>query len=214
MIKGLTAAVIAAVISLPVSAAQIEFSYSKLYSQLKHNLGENHPDVKIGYFMVAPETGEICTITKAWMIKKKNYEEFVIPDSQELPLPIDNRLRQVNPDVFIQTEGETLCDVSFQVMAKNTFEAELSEQELGTLVPQMTAMMQDLGGMFSSWFMPDVEGVSVHFDQPLTSLSTSEGRVIDVTGKVAVVKLADLNDGERVLFEQAPVKVTPWIPQS
>ncbi|MGF1767390.1 DUF2987 domain-containing protein [Enterovibrio makurazakiensis] len=214
MIKGLTAAVIAAVISLPVSAVQIEFSYSKLYSQLKHNLGENHPDVKIGYFMVAPETGKVCTITKAWMVKKKNYEEFVIPDSQELPLPIDNRLRQVNPDVFIQTEGETPCDVSFQVLAKETYEKELSEQELGHLVPQMTAMMQDLGGMFSSWFMPDVEGVSVHFDQAPSSLSTSEGRVIEVVGNVAVLKLADLKEGERVLFERTPVKVTPWIPQS
>ncbi|WP_394211357.1 DUF2987 domain-containing protein [Enterovibrio calviensis] len=213
MIKGLTAAVVAAVISLPVGAAQIEFSYSKLFTQLKHNNSDTHPDVKVGYFMVKPQTGEVCTITKAWMTKKKHYEEFVIPASQELPLPIDSNLRRVNPDVFIETAGDAFCDVSFQVMAKNAFENEMSVDDVSVLVPQMTAMMQDLGGMFSSWFMPDVEGVSLHFAEPQSSLETSKGRIIDMEGKVAVVRLADLQDDERVLFSQQPIKVTPWIPQ-
>ncbi|WP_407333114.1 DUF2987 domain-containing protein [Enterovibrio sp. 27052020O] len=214
MIKGFTAALMAAVISLPVGAAQIEFSYSKLFTQLKHNNSEDHPDVKVGYFMVKPQTGEVCTITKAWMTKKKNYEEFVIPASQELPLPIDSNLRRVNPDVFIETEGDAVCDVSFQVMAKNAFVREMSDKDVNVLVPQMTAMMQDLGGMFSTWFMPDVQGVSVHFSQPQSSLSTSKGRVIDVEDKVAVVRLNDLQEGERILFSQQPIKITPWIPQS
>ncbi|WP_163390994.1 DUF2987 domain-containing protein [Enterovibrio norvegicus] len=214
MIKGLTAALMAAVISMPAAAAQVEFTYSKIYSQLKHNAGESHPDVKIGYFMVSPTTGKTCKITKAWMAKKKNYEEFVIPASQELPLPLDSNLRKVNPDVFIQTAGDDVCDISFQVLAKKDFETEISTDSVAVLVPQMSAMMQDLGGMFASWFMPDVEGVMVHFEQPVSSLSTSEGRSIPVENSVATLRLADLKKGERVFWASQPLKVTPWIPQS
>ncbi|KXF80580.1 DUF2987 domain-containing protein [Enterovibrio coralii] len=214
MIKGLTAAIMAAVISVPVAAAQVELRYSSLFSQLKHNHGENHPDVKIGYFLVSPETGKVCEITKAWMVKKEHYEAFSIPPSQELPLPIDKHLRQVNPDVFIETAGDETCNVSYQVMAKESFNDEISANDIQKLVPQMTEMMQDLGGMFASWFMPEVEGVMVHFAEPVSALSTSSGREIAVKGNVAVIKLDELKDGEKVAFAQSPLKVTPWIPQS
>ncbi|MDD1780732.1 DUF2987 domain-containing protein [Enterovibrio sp. ZSDZ35] len=214
MIKGLTAALVAAVISVPVAAAQVELRYSKLYSQLKHNYGENHPDVKIGYFLISPETGNVCEITKAWMIKKEHSEVFTIPPSQELPLPIDNHLRQVNPDVFIETAGDGVCDVSYQVMANTAFDEAISAEDIQSLVPQMTAMMKDLGGMFASWFMPDVEGVMVHFAEPVSSLSTSNGRSIEVNGKVAVIRLDELKQGETIAFSQPPLKVTPWIPQT
>ncbi|EOD80668.1 hypothetical protein D515_00293 [Grimontia indica] len=214
MIKGLTAVLLAAVISAPAAAAQVKFSYSKLYTQLKHNYGENHPDVKIGYFMVSPSSGATCQITKAWMTKKAHYEEFEIPASQELPLPIDNHLRKVNPDVFIETAGTQACDISFQVLAKSSFGSEVTEEEVNNLVPQMTTMMQDLGGMFASWFMPEVEGVTVHFADAQPELKTSEGRTIDVNGKVAVIRASELKSGERVFFPQEPLKVTPWIPQS
>lgn len=214
MIKGLTAAIVAAVISFPSAAAQVEFSYSKLFTQLKHNYGENHPDVKVGYFMISPASGEVCKITKAWMTKKKNYEELAIPASQELPLPIDNHLRKVNPDVFIETAGDDVCDISFQVMAKAQFESEISQSEIASLLPQMSAMMQDLGGMFSSWFMPEVQGVMVHFDEPQSQLKTSAGRNITVDGKVAVIRASELEKGEEIYFPETPLKVTPWIPQS
>ncbi|WP_226926523.1 DUF2987 domain-containing protein [Grimontia hollisae] len=213
MIRGLTVAVLATVISSPVAAAQVQFSYSKLFSQLKHNYSENHSDVKIGYFMVSPQNGETCNITKAWMTKEEHYEEFDIPASQELPLPIDNHLRKVNPDVFIETEGDTTCDISFQVLAKKPFTQEMTDSDVNTLVPQMTVMMQDLGGMFASWFMPEVGGVMVHFREPQSALKTSEGRIIDVDGNIAVIRASELKGGERIFFPQAPLKVTPWIPQ-
>lgn len=213
MIKGLTAAIVAAVISMPTAAAQVEFSYSKLFSQLKHNYGESHPDVKIGYFMVSPASGEVCQITKAWMTKEKNFEQFVIPPSQELPLPIDNHLRQVNPDVFIETAGEQICDISFQVMAKNAYSSELDAAEVQKLVPQMTAMMHELGGMFASWFMPEVQGVMVHFAEPQSSLATSDGRSIAVNGKIAVIRMDELGNNERIYLPDGALKVTPWIPQ-
>ncbi|CZF79361.1 DUF2987 domain-containing protein [Grimontia marina] len=213
MIRGLTAVLLAAVISSPVAAAQVKFSYSKLYTQLKHNYGENHPDVKIGYFMISPSNGDTCKITKAWMTKKAHYEEFEIPASQELPLPIDSHLRKVNPDVFIETAGTQACDISFQVMAKKSFGSEVTEEQVNNLVPQMTTMMKDLGGMFSSWFMPEVEGVTVHFANVQPELKTSEGRAINVEGKVAIIRLNEMKTGERVFFPQKPLKVTPWIPQ-
>ncbi|RXJ74350.1 hypothetical protein CS022_04690 [Veronia nyctiphanis] len=198
--------------AFPAFSAQYEFSYNKLFSQLKYNNAESHPDVKVGYFMVNPISGETCQITKAWMSKKANYEAFVIPASQELPLPIDRHLKKVNPDVFVETKGEQVCDISYQVMAEPKYNAGISSGELSALVPQMNAIMDDLGGMLSSWFMPEVKGITVHFDQDVNSLTTTLGNVIPATGRKVFIRPSDLVEDESVLFSVPPDKITPWLP--
>ncbi|MDV5168773.1 DUF2987 domain-containing protein [Photobacterium rosenbergii] len=180
------------------AAQNIEMRYSTLYSKLKQNVKEGHDDVKIALFLLNQQDGSVCQIHKGSMRKDEHFEELVIPENNELSVPIDSNLRQANPDVTFVIDDGITCDVSMQVIAKNEYGTSIEQSEVAKLVPQMNQLLSDLGGMFSGWFMPDVEGVVVHFDN----------------GDTKVIELSSLAVGETVSFSQPAVKVTPWIPQA
>ncbi|PSW13303.1 DUF2987 domain-containing protein [Photobacterium rosenbergii] len=180
------------------AAQNIEMRYSTLYSKLKQNVKEGHDDVKIALFLLNQQDGSVCQIHEGSMRKDKHFEQLVIPTNNELSVPVDSNLRQANPDVTFVIDDGITCDVSMQVIAKKDYGTSIDQSEVAKLVPQMNQMLSDLGGMFSGWFMPDVEGVVVHFGN----------------GETQVIELSSLADDQSVSFAQPAVKVTPWIPQA
>ncbi|OZT83136.1 hypothetical protein CIK04_20030 [Vibrio sp. 03_296] len=197
----------------PVSAQEYMFTYSKLFSQLKNNTKEGHEDVKVGIFFVNPQTKQLCDIEKAWMEKEEHYEEFMIPASKELPLPIDNNLKSANPLVFVQTPQDMRCDYSLVVMTKQPLQGKVTYAQLESLMPQMKTMLDDLGGMFSSWFTPDVEGVTMEFAEQLNDMITfSNGqKKAIVNGKVQVA-LSEIGEAGYMLLPQPTMRVLPYLP--
>ncbi|ASJ38616.1 DUF2987 domain-containing protein [Vibrio vulnificus] len=197
----------------PVSAQEYMFTYSKLFSQLKNNTKEGHEDVKVGIFFVNPQTKQLCDIEKAWMEKEEHYEEFMIPASKELPLPIDNNLKSANPLVFVQTPQDMRCDYSLVVMTKQPLQGKVTYAQLEPLMPQMKTMLDDLGGMFSSWFTPDVEGVTMEFAEQLNDMITfSNGqKKAIVNGKVQVA-LSEIGEAGYMLLPQPTMRVLPYLP--
>ncbi|HBH7892401.1 TPA: DUF2987 domain-containing protein [Vibrio vulnificus] len=197
----------------PVSAQEYMFTYSKLFSQLKNNTKEGHEDVKVGIFFVNPQTKQLCDIEKAWMEKEEHYEEFMIPASKELPLPIDNNLKSANPLVFVQTPQDMRCDYSLVVMTKQPLQGKVTYAQLEPLMPQMKTMLDDLGGMFSSWFTPDVEGVTMEFADQLNDMITfSNGqKKAIVNGKVQVA-LSEIGEAGYMLLPEPTMRVLPYLP--
>ena len=199
-------------LALPVKAEQYRFTYSKLYYQLKVNQKEGHEDVRMALFFNDSQTGKACQITKAWMEKEEHYEEFTIPTNQELPLPIDNNLKSANPLVYIQTEEGKQCDISMEVLANTPLTDSVSFDELMLLTTQMDAMLSDIGGMFSKYFMPDVEGVRFVFSDAVTSgIKVSNGVIIPVENGKATVDLREFNKEISFELPATPLKVTPWL---
>ena len=199
-------------LALPVKAEQYRFTYSKLYYQLKVNQKEGHEDVRMALFFNDSQTGRACQITKAWMEKEEHYEEFTIPTNQELPLPIDNNLKSANPLVYIQTEEGKQCDISMEVLANNPLTGSVSFDELTLLATQMDAMLSDIGGMFSKYFMPDVEGVRFVFSDVVTSeIKASNGVIIPVENGKATVDLREFSKETSFELPATPLKVTPWL---
>ncbi|MEJ3601840.1 DUF2987 domain-containing protein [Vibrio vulnificus] len=197
----------------PVSAQEYMFTYSKLFSQLKNNTKEGYEDVKVGIFFVNPQTKQLCDIEKAWMEKEEHYEEFMIPASKELPLPVDNNLKSANPLVFVQTPQDMRCDYSLVVMTKQPLQGKVTYAQLEPLMPQMKTMLDDLGGMFSSWFTPDVEGVTMEFADQLNDMITfSNGqKKAIVNGKVQVA-LSEIGEAGYMLLPQPTMRVLPYLP--
>ncbi|EJL6391791.1 DUF2987 domain-containing protein [Vibrio vulnificus] len=197
----------------PVSAQEYMFTYSKLFSQLKNNTKEGHEDVKVGIFFVNPQTKQLCDIEKAWMEKEEHYEEFMIPASKELPLPVDNNLKSANPLVFVQTQQDMRCDYSLVVMTKQPLQGKVTYAQLEPLMPQMKTMLDDLGGMFSSWFTPDVEGVTMEFADQLNDMITfSNGqKKAIVNGKVQVA-LSEIGEAGYMVLPQPTMRVLPYLP--
>ncbi|MCW8327991.1 DUF2987 domain-containing protein [Photobacterium sp. SDRW27] len=204
----------ASVYAQDASAQNIEMRYSSLYGKLKQNVKEGHDDVRIAFFLLNQENGEVCAIREGSMRKEKHYEELVIPDNNELLVPIDTNLRQANPDVTFVIDDGITCDLSMQVIANKDYGQHISQTEIAKLTPQMNTLLSDLGGMFSNWFMPEVGGVVIHFATDVNeSIRLASGNTIDIKDSKAVLKLAELADGEEITLPQNAVKVTPWLPK-
>ncbi|HCH1967664.1 DUF2987 domain-containing protein [Vibrio parahaemolyticus] len=206
----------ALLLSSPITHAQeYMFTYSKLYTQLKNNTKEGHDDVKVGVFFVDARTKQLCTIEKAWMEKEEHYEEFVIPASKELPLPIDKNLKSANPLVFVHTPKDSRCDYSLVVMTKEPLQGSVSFEQLKPLMPQMQSMLEDLGGMFAGWFTPEVQGVTMEFANELNGkivFSNGQEKAI-INGKVQVA-LSEIGEGGTITLPEPTVRVLPYLPQA
>ncbi|NMT92692.1 DUF2987 domain-containing protein, partial [Vibrio alginolyticus] len=199
----------ALLLSSPITHAQeYMFTYSKLYTQLKNNTKEGHDDVKVGVFFVDARTKQLCAIEKAWMEKEEHYEEFVIPASKELPLPIDKNLKSANPLVFVHTPKDSRCDYSLVVMTKEPLQGSVSYEQLKPLMPQMQSMLEDLGGMFAGWFTPEVQGVTMEFANELNGkivFSNGQEKAI-VNGKVQVA-LSEIGEGGTITLPEPTMRV-------
>lgn len=206
----------ALLLSSPITHAQeYMFTYSKLYTQLKNNTKEGHDDVKVGVFFVDARTKQLCAIEKAWMEKEEHYEEFVIPASKELPLPIDKNLKSANPLVFVHTPKDSRCDYSLVVMTKEPLQGSVSYEQLKPLMPQMQSMLEDLGGMFAGWFTPEVQGVTMEFANELngkTVFSNGQEKAI-INGKVQVA-LSEIGEGGTITLPEPTMRVLPYLPQA
>ncbi|MDX8424819.1 DUF2987 domain-containing protein [Vibrio parahaemolyticus] len=206
----------ALLLSSPITHAQeYMFTYSKLYTQLKNNTKEGHDDVKVGVFFVAARTKQLCAIEKAWMEKEEHYEEFVIPASKELPLPIDKNLKSANPLVFVHTPKDSRCDYSLVVMTKEPLQGSVSYEQLKPLMPQMQSMLEDLGGMFAGWFTPEVQGVTMEFANELNGkivFSNGQEKAI-INGKVQVA-LSEIGEGGTITLPEPTMRVLPYLPQA
>jgi hypothetical protein len=203
-------------LAAPATQAQeYMFTYSKLYTQLKNNNKEGHDDVKVGVFFVNADTKQLCNIEKAWMEKEEHYEEFVIPASKELPLPIDKNLKSANPLVFVQTPIDTRCDYSLVVMTKEPLQGNVSYEQLAPLMPQMQSMLEDLGGMFAGWFTPDVQGVTMEFSNGLDSkISFSNGTEKPIVNGKVQVALSEIGEGGTMTLPEPTMRVLPYLPKA
>ncbi|MBE3745908.1 DUF2987 domain-containing protein [Vibrio parahaemolyticus] len=206
----------ALLLSSPITHAQeYMFTYSKLYTQLKKYTKEGHDDVKVGVFFVDARTKQLCAIEKAWMEKEEHYEEFVIPASKELPLPIDKNLKSANPLVFVHTPKDSRCDYSLVVMTKEPLQGSVSYEQLKPLMPQMQSMLEDLGGMFAGWFTPEVQGVTMEFANELNGkivFSNGQEKAI-INGKVQVA-LSEIGEGGTITLPEPTMRVLPYLPQA
>ncbi|OIQ26345.1 DUF2987 domain-containing protein [uncultured Vibrio sp.] len=216
--KRLSSALLAASVlfsALPASAQEYRFTYSKLYTQMKNNANEGHDDVKVSFFFINKETRQLCNIEKAWMEKEEHYEELTIAPNNELLVPLDSNLRSANPLVFIHTQNDIQCDFSMVVMTKEPLNGKISVEELSQYPPQMKSLLDDLGGMFSKWFSPEVEGLTLEFANNYSgSITRSNGESIAIENGVATVVIDELSKDEYVTLPVETVRVLPFIPNA
>lgn len=203
----------ASTFTLPAIAQEYMFTYSKLFSQMKNNVKEGHEDVKVGFFFVDADSKSLCNIEKAWMEKEEHYEELQSSEANELMVPLDNNLKQANPLVFVHTPQDRRCDFSMVVMTKQPLSGKVSYQQVESLLPQMQTMLEDLGGMFASWFTPDVEGITLEFPETVTEpVRFSNGKRADVINGKAQIILSEIGEGGYIELPAKTVRVLPYLP--
>ena len=201
--------------SLPLQAQEYMFTYSKLFTHMKQNMEVGHEDVKVGFFFLDANTKQLCKIEKSWMEKEEHYEEIAISPYQEVLVPLDDHLRQANPLVFVDTPQDQRCDFSMVVMTKAPLMGEVSYSQIEALLPQMQSILEQLGGMFASWFTPDVEGVTLEFANNLNSaiVFSNGGEKAIVDGKVQVT-LREIGEGGTITLPEETARVLPYLPNA
>ncbi|RPF10400.1 DUF2987 family protein [Vibrio crassostreae] len=199
-------------VSLPASAQEYMFTYSKLYTQLKNNTKEGHDDVKVAVFFVDQQAQQTCHISKAWMEKEEHYEELKVSPTNELLLPVDQNLRSANPLIFVQTQEEE-CAYSLVVMTQEPLAGTVEVTQLENLLPQMQAMLEDVSGMFSGWFTPDIQGLTLEFANKLEgNIELSNGKQLPIKEGRAKFTLEELNGSDSITLPEPTVRVLPYIP--
>ncbi len=199
--------------SIAANAQEYRFTYSKLYSQMKNNAKEGHEDVKVGFFFVDALSQQLCPIEKAWMEKEEHYEELKSSPYNELLIPLDNNLKSANPLVFVHTPADRQCDFSMVVMTKQPLQGSVDYEKVERLLPQMQVMLEDLGGMFSSWFTPTITGLTLEFDGLQEGvINLSSGKVIDISDGKAQVLLSEIGEGGSMTLPMPTSRVLPFIP--
>lgn len=201
--------------SMPSYAQEYMFTYSKLFSHMKQNAKEGHDDVKVGFFFLNATTKQLCNIEKAWMEKEEHYEELSVSPYNEVLVPLDNNLRSANPLVFVHTPMDMRCDFSMVVMTKEPMNGQVTYQEVERLLPQMQAILEQLGGMFASWFTPDVEGVTLEFPSKInSSIHFSNGRSKPIIDGKVQVSLAEIGEGGSMTLPEETARVLPYLPKA
>ncbi|WP_046224308.1 DUF2987 domain-containing protein [Vibrio sp. ECSMB14106] len=199
-------------VSLPASAQEYMFTYSKLYTQLKNNTKEGHDDVKVAVFFVDQQAQQTCHISKAWMEKEEHYEELKVSSANELLLPVDQNLRSANPLIFVQTQ-EQECAYSLVVMTQEPLVGKVEVAQIENLLPQMQAMLEDVSGMFSGWFTPDIQGLTLEFANKLEgNIELSNGKQLPIKEGRAKFTLEELNGSDSITLPEPTVRVLPYIP--
>ncbi|MCY9865831.1 DUF2987 domain-containing protein [Vibrio coralliirubri] len=199
-------------VSLPASAQEYMFTYSKLYTQLKNNTKEGHDDVKVAVFFVDQQAQQTCHISKAWMEKEEHYEELKVSPANELLLPVDQNLRSANPLIFVQTQ-EQECAYSLVVMTQEPLAGTVEVAQIENLLPQMQAMLEDVSGMFSGWFTPDIQGLTLEFANKLEgNIELSNGKQLPIKEGRAKFTLEELSGSDSITLPEPTVRVLPYIP--
>ncbi|MDR9830572.1 DUF2987 domain-containing protein [Vibrio sp. FNV 38] len=190
------------------------FTYSKLYTQLKNNLEEGHDSAQLGVFFVSVENGLPCPLSKAWMEKEEKYETLEASPSHELLLPLDSHLRQANPLVFVEIDQPIQCDFSMVVMSKESMTGEVGYEQLTILQADMQQLLGELGGMFSRWFTPNVEGVTLEFALSSGEINISNGQSVPIVNHRASIDLRNFSPTDSLNIPESTLRVMPYIPSA
>ena len=149
------------------------------------------------------------------MEKEKHYEELKSTPYHELLVPLDDNLKSANPLVFVRTPQNERCDFSMVVMTKQPLSGKVSYAEIEKLMPQMQTILEDLGGMFASWFTLDVEGVTLEFANELDGqVYFSNGQAKPIIGGKVQVTLSDIGKGGTMTLPQKTSRVLPYLPKA
>ena len=98
-------------------------------------------------------------------------------------------------------------------MTQEPLAGKVEVSQLVSLLPQMQAMLEDVSGMFSHWFTPDIQGLTLEFDSKIEgNIDLSNGKQIPIEEGRAIFTLDELNGSDSITLPAATVRVLPYIP--
>ncbi|PAJ73311.1 hypothetical protein CJF42_16455 [Pseudoalteromonas sp. NBT06-2] len=212
---GLSVAIVSA--SFITTAKEFVASYDGFYDRMKIvNKGE-YNQAKVGFYLKEMSSGENCSLSEGHIITEKQEFPLNFSEQMELLLPFDEKLDKDKAMVVAYTKNpKHECQLVMQIEAFIDKKEFIAKSELFDTFTELNDLIDDLSGFVLrtvfGFLIPDMVGVTLLFDQPVSLLSKSDNSIKCVGTRCTIVINSDWDSSTEILsFSVAPSKVIPYI---
>ncbi|SFD01102.1 DUF2987 domain-containing protein [Pseudoalteromonas denitrificans] len=199
------------------SAKEFVVAYDGFYDRMKVvNKGE-YNRAKVGFYLKELKSGKSCILSHGQIITEQQEFPLTFSPNMELLLPFDEKLDKDKAIVIAQTQNpKDECQLVMQIEASGSDKTQLAKNDLFEVYTELSDLMDDLSGFVLStvfgFLMPDIVGITLIFDEPVTLLSKNESVMNCSDFKCKVVINDDWEDDmQTIRFSSAPSKIVPFI---
>ena len=190
----------------------MSLNYADFYSHLRKLDIEDTPALQFAFGFVHNESKRLCNISSVNIVTQKQTIEVAVTAENRFKLPIEKALKQARAKVEVVIDGSThQCDMSVQLETKPEFlKTHYSSKELSDLFNQYVIFFDDMGG-FLSFLMPDVSGLTLHFEEILApdiiSLNANSSGITVSERKISLSEQW-LSDDNKLSLAKLPQRIT------
>lgn len=194
----------------------VDLEYKGFYQRLKLIEDNQLNEITMAFYLVDSYHRTRCEINKATMLSKSNDNgDIQIGKEGQLMVPFSTSLYDdfalLRVDLKDQRQN---CILQMQMQVKDKTKRKFSFADLALITSQMQELVDEFGGLLS-FMMPNVQGLSlalanetdvVFINQALKSALNCQKDKCQLS-----VDVENESAANALIFEQAPVVISPWI---
>lgn len=193
-----------------LSAEEISVGYKSFYSHVKKINKDDTNALQFSFGFKHIHSLKLCGINKAKIHTQKVDIPLKVSPENRFQVPSEKALYMAKAEVVIDLkEPANVCDMSVQLETKPEFlKRQYSPEDITKLYQQYEAFFDNMGS-FLSFLMPEMRGVTFHFDSGMdTSLFPSTWQVEENNVTLTQQQIETLS--QTIEFNQAPIRITAF----
>ncbi|GGD52702.1 DUF2987 domain-containing protein [Lacimicrobium alkaliphilum] len=217
MIRSGFAAVISVLAIMSLQADTLKLDYASLYSHTRKLDKETMPALQFAFGFAHKDQSHLCGIKRAFIRTQKQDIPLKVTAEQRFTVPSERALKLAEAVVNVELdEMAQRCDMSVQLETREDYlRADYSLDELKMLQRQYTAFFDQMGG-FMSFLMPSVQGLIMHFEQPLKQAVMADGQhpepgIRDSQLQISRDWLAQQQESNVLNLQDKPRRIVAWV---
>lgn len=188
-------------------ASTLEVKYRTFYSHLSKLTSDDTNALQFAFGFMNIHTKKLCEINSAQISTQKQQIPLEVTPEYRFTLPTDKILSLAEALVVLElTEASNICDISVQLETKPEYLKDSYDAgELAIIYQQYVTFFDDVGS-FMSFMMPEVDGLTIQFEDKKLSLTLSNG--MQIKHGALIINSDDINQLNNVSLAQLPLRIT------
>ncbi len=190
-----------------IKANELQVEYKTFYSHVKKLKGEDTQALQFAFGFMNIHTNKLCQINEARISTDKKQIPLDVTPENRFTIPSERALRQADALIILDLkEATNVCDISVQLETKPEYlKTQYPVSDLDFLYSQYQAFFNEMGG-FMSFMMPQVDGLTIQFENPQLNKPLSNGMLI--RNGLLTVSESDFKMLDNILLPEAPLRIT------
>ena len=195
------------------SGSEFVVSYDGFYDRLKVMSKGDYSSADLGFYLIN-QNGDACAIERGEIITKTNEYPLNYTADSKLLLPFDETLDKDKALIIVHPKQGEQCQLKMQMESSQEYGDSISYKQMANLQNEFDALMGKLSGFFMrtlfSFMMPDVKGVTLVFDNPV-SMPLGANEQVSCEANRCTVITPDNDNKKRLTFSQPISQIIPFI---